>query len=62
MHSRTLPISTMLGGIVDNWRTGSFPDGTVRAENNPQWVVAITAVAIVVGFFANIFLLMRMLG
>lgn len=48
-----------ISGCADRWRT---EDGTVITERDPVWVIAITAVAIVVGFFANIFLLMRMLG
>lgn len=51
-----------ISGCADRWRTETLPDGTVITEKDPTWVVAITAVAIVVGFFANIFLLMRMLG
>jgi hypothetical protein len=51
-----------ISGCADRWRTENLPDGTVITEKDPEWVVAITAVAIVVGFFANIFLLMRMLG
>ncbi|SRR6266496_3028240 len=51
-----------ISGCADRWRTENSPNGTVTTEMNPRWVVAITAVAIVVGFIANIFLLMRMLG
>lgn len=51
-----------ISGCADRWRTKSFPDGTVITEKDPNWVIAITAVAIIVGLFANLFLLMRMLG
>jgi len=51
-----------ISGCADRWRAENFPNGTVKTEKDPDWVVATTAVAIVVGLFANIFLLMRMLG
>jgi len=49
-----------ISGCADRWRTEDFPDGLV--ERNPRWVVATTAVAILLGGIANIFLLMRMMG
>ena len=51
-----------LSGCADRWRILELPDGSFHIEPDPQWVVVITAVAIVIGFIANIFLLMRMLG
>jgi len=51
-----------ISGCADRWRTEDFPDGRVLVERDPPWVLATTAVAIVLGFLANIFLLMRMLG
>ena len=37
-------------------------DGRVISEKDPPWVIGVTASAIVVGFIANVFLLLRMLG
>ena len=37
-------------------------DGTSFSERDPRWVIASTAVAISVGVFANIFLLLRMMA
>src|SRR5277367_3431238 len=51
-----------ISGCADRWRTEDFPDGRVLVERDPKWVVAATAVAIITGFVANIFLMMRMLG
>jgi hypothetical protein len=51
-----------ISGCADHWRAEELPDGHFLVERDPQWVIASTAVAIVVGFIANIFLLMRMLG
>ena len=51
-----------LSGCADHWRTEDLADGRILVERDPAWVVAATAVAIVIGFIANIFLLMRMLG
>ena len=51
-----------LSGSADRWRTENLPDGTARTERDPTWVVASTAVAVVAGFIANIFLFMRMVG
>jgi hypothetical protein len=51
-----------ISGCADRWRTEDFSDGRVLVESDPKWVVAATAVAIITGFVANIFLMMRMLG
>ena len=39
-----------------------MPDGSHVSEKDPRWVVGITALAIVIGFIANILLLLRMMG
>jgi len=51
-----------ISGCADRWRTKHLSDGTIISEPDPAWVIGVTATAIVVGFIANIFLLMRMLG
>ena len=50
-----------LSGCADKWRSEEV-SGVVIDEPDPKWVAAVAAVAIVVGFIANIFLLMRMMG
>jgi hypothetical protein len=51
-----------ISGCADQWRAKHLSDGTIISERDPSWVIGITTTAIVVGFIANIFLLMRMLG
>jgi hypothetical protein len=58
------PVLTLmaLSGCADRWRAENFPGGHTVPEDDPTWVVCITAVAIVIGFTANVLLLMRMMG
>jgi hypothetical protein len=51
-----------LSGCLDRWRVLAMPDGSRTSERDPRWVVSITALAIIIGFVANILLLMRMMG
>jgi hypothetical protein len=51
-----------LSGCLDHWRAYEMPDGTTTSERDPRWVVGVTALAIIVGFVANILLLLRMIG
>jgi hypothetical protein len=51
-----------ISGCADRWGTKHLSDGTIISERDPAWVIGVTATAIVIGFIANIFLLMRMLG
>lgn len=57
------PLVTLLAlsGCADKWRTKTV-DGIAVEERDPKWAMVTTAVAIVLGFIANIFLLMRMMG
>jgi hypothetical protein len=58
------PTITLLAisGCADAWRVDEFPNGIHVSEKDKKWVIACTAIAIVVGFFANLFLLFRMVG
>jgi hypothetical protein len=51
-----------ISGCADKWRSETFPNGITIAEEDPIWVCIVTALAIVIGFIANIFLLIRMMG
>lgn len=50
-----------LSGCADKWRSEDIL-GQPVTEPDPLWVVVVTAIAIVVGFIANTFLLIRMMG
>ena len=58
------PVLTLLAlsGCADRWRMYVAPDGSDLFEKDPRWVIGVTALAIIVGLFANILLLLRMLG
>ena len=58
------PVLTLLAlsGCADRWRMYVAPDGSNLFEKDPRWVIGVTALAIIVGLFANILLLLRMLG
>lgn len=58
------PVLTLLAlsGCADRWRLYSTTDGKALLEKDPRWVIAVTALAIIVGLIANILLLARMLG
>jgi len=50
-----------LSGCADRWRTAVI-NGRLIEDPDPKWVVIVTSIAIAVGFLANVFLLLRMLG
>lgn len=59
------PVLTLLAlsGCADRWRMYVTKEGGGQLfEKDPRWVIAVTALAIVVGLIANILLLLRMLG
>ena len=51
-----------LSGCVDEWGYINLPDGLIIKEKDPTWVVATTVTALLIGFLANILLLVRLLG
>jgi hypothetical protein len=51
-----------LSGCLDRWRVFEIPGGSRASDRDPRWVIAITALAIIIGFVANILLLTRMMG
>ena len=58
------PTLTLLAisGCADKWRVRVFPAGLDVPVRDPRWVIGLTATAILIGFIANIFLLLRMIG
>ena len=58
------PVLTLLAlsGCADRWRLYATTDGETLSGKDPKWVIAVTALAIIVGLIANILLLARMLG
>ena len=58
------PVLTLLAlsGCADRWRLYVTDNGVSMEEKDPKWVIAVTALAIMIGMFANILLLLRMLG
>ena len=58
------PTLTLLAisGCADNWRVIQLPSGLYVAEKDATWVLVCTGLAIVIGFIANVFMLLRMMG